>query len=89
MGTIIISNDMTQPYSQIVTKTLQKFGEYGVNKTVMVGLSENKENTIMGYYNMDTFDKMEAASHILSDAIMDIVCANIDVIKEKLEDKDG
>ena len=41
MSTIIISNDMTQPYSEMVTEALHEFSKRRINKIAMVGLSDD------------------------------------------------
>lgn len=87
MSTIIISNDMTQPYSEMVTEALNEFAKRRINKIAMVGLSDDATDTVIGYYNMQAFDKSAAAAHILSDVVMHILLANTDALKDALNDE--
>lgn len=87
MSTIIISNDMTQPYSEMVTDALHEFAKRGINKIAMVGLSDDATDTVIGYYNMQAFDKSAAAAHILSDVVIQIMQANIDALKDALNEE--
>lgn len=87
MSTIIISNDMTQPYSEVVTEALHEFAKRRINKIAMVGLSDDATDTVIGYYNMQAFDKSAAAVHILSDVVMHILLANTDALKDALNDE--
>lgn len=86
MSTVIISDDMTQPYGEIVTNFLHKISEKGVQKIAMVGLADAEHDAIMGYFNMETADKAMAAIHILSDATVEMVVANIDRLRDALND---
>ena len=54
MSTVIISDDMTQPYGEIVTNFLHKISEKGVQKIAMVGMADAADDVIIGYYNMET-----------------------------------
>ena len=87
MSTIIISNDMTQPYSEMVTEALHEFSKRRINKIAMVGLSDDATDTVIGYYNMQAFDKSTTAAHILSDVVMHILLANTDALKDALNDE--
>ena len=86
MSTVIISDDMTQPYGEIVTNFLHKISEKGVQKIAMVGMADAADDVIIGYYNMETADKAKAAMHILSDATIEMVAANIDRLLDALND---
>lgn len=87
MSTIIISNDMNQPYGEMVTEALHEFGKRGINKIAMIGLSDDASDAVIGYYNMQAFDKSAAAAHIQSDVVMKIVLSNIDAIKEAMRNE--
>lgn len=86
MSTVIISDDMTQPYGEIMTNFLHKISEKGVQKIAMVGMADAADDVIIGYYNMETADKAKAAMHILSDATIEMVAANIDRLLDALND---
>ena len=46
MSTVIISNDMNQPYGEFVTDFLHKISEKGVQKIAMVGLADAEHDAI-------------------------------------------
>ncbi|PWL41390.1 MAG: hypothetical protein DBY45_10270 [Clostridiales bacterium] len=85
MSTIIFSDDMAQPYSEFITDALHKFAEYKVQKIAIVGILDDNQ-AYCGYYKMGVFDKMMAAEHIKSDALMEMIIANIDTIRDALND---
>lgn len=86
MSTVIISNDMNQPYGEFVTDFLHKISEKGVQKIAMVGMADAEHDAIMGYFNMETADKAMAAMHILSAATVEMIVANIDRLRDALND---
>lgn len=79
MSTIIISDQMTHPYSQWLTESLQMIGERNPVSIGIVAILEGGE-TFTGYYNADATDKAVMAHNINSDVIMDVVRANADKI---------
>ena len=49
-------------------------------------MADAADDVIIGYYNMETADKAKAAMHILSDATIEMVAANIDRLLDELND---
>ena len=52
MRTVIISDDMTQPYGEIVTNVFHKRSEKGVQKIAMVGMADAADDVIIGYLSL-------------------------------------
>ena len=68
---------MVQPYSEFITKTLTMFGNEGVSKIAIVGITDDG-TALTGYFAMNTMDISVAAQHLQFDAIDKFIQSNLD-----------
>lgn len=88
MATYIISNDMTQPYSEWVTQFLQDIAHRPVKGiAVAVTMDGGDEELLTAYYGCHMMEKAKIASNIFADAMMDVVKYNGQAIREAWEDE--
>lgn len=87
MATVIISDQMVQPYSEFITETLTGFGNVGVSKIAVVGITDNG-TTLTGHFAMDTTDVAVAAQHLQFDAIDMFIRANLGRYREMDDEED-
>ena len=89
MATYIISNDMTQPYSEWVTQFLQDIAHRPVKGiAVAVTMDSGDEELLTAYYHCPMMDKAKIASNIFADAMMDVVKYSGPVIREAWENEE-
>lgn len=89
MATYIISNDMTQPYSEWATQLLQDIARRPVRGiAVAVTIDGGDEELLTAYYRCPMMDKAKIASNIFTDAMMDVVKYNGPVIREAWENEE-
>lgn len=76
-----------EPYAAFLEESIKAIFEARPVSMAVVAICEDG-NTLTGYYNADAQDKAVFAHHIQSDVVMDIVTANINTVKEALEDEE-
>lgn len=86
--TIIISDQMRQPYSDFVKDALFALAEYDIRCLCVCGLAADGE-CVTGYWDAQAMDKAALASHIFSDAILDAMKANAREILEAAEEDES
>lgn len=80
MSTVILSDQMVKEYSPFVTDTLAHLAQEEVTGiTIFAKLKSGA--TMTGYWNINMQEKVEAAGTIYSEAIDEMIIANIDRYK--------
>lgn len=72
------------PYAEWLEGLLRTIFERNPKSMALVATLED-DTTLTGYYMADAQDKAVFAHHIQSDAVLDTVLANADLIKEAIE----
>lgn len=76
-----------EPYAAFLEESIKTIFECRPSSMAVVAVCEDG-NTLTGYYNADARDKAMFAYHIQSDMIMDIVTANVGMVKEAMENEE-
>lgn len=89
MATIIISDQVQQPWGEWLTKCLSELGARNLSSMAILAIDSDNRDTITGYWNCEANDKVLLAGAIQADVTMDVVKANIGAILEAADDEDG
>lgn len=73
------------PYAAWLMDALKLLEEEHVGKITVAGISPKGE-VVTGYFGMEMSDKATLSAHIQADAVMDMVCANGSLIRDRWDE---
>ena len=76
------------PYAKMLEDGIKKLTEGKAQNAVLCGLLEDG-TTCVAYANASSEDLANIACHLLSEAFMRTVVANIDMVKDALDEYEG
>lgn len=76
-----------KPYNVWLEKTIRHLYEEDV-ECVGITFRRKDGSSVVAYYNSTAEDKARMAYHYIADAMMDIVLANVDLIKKAAEEQE-
>ncbi len=89
MATIIISDQVQQPWGEWLTKALMDMGGRNISAIALVAKDAKTEDVFTGYWHCGAHVKMTMAGILQTDATLDCVKANIGSILEAADDEDS
>lgn len=76
-----------RPFNEWLETTIKYLYEHDVLSIGFVAIQDDGD-VVTAYYNSNATDKAVMSHNIYADSLMDIVCANADMIKQSMEDLD-
>lgn len=81
------NDELTAWLEDCVKNLYERNKESRITSAAIITQSEDRL-VLTGYYNADAQDKAIFAHNLNADAMLDVVCANADVVKQAIEEVD-
>ena len=79
------NDELTAWLEDCVKNLYERNKESRITSAAIITMSEDRL-VLTGYYNADAQDKAIFAHNLNADAMLDVVCANADVVKQAIEE---
>lgn len=81
------NDELTAWLEDCVKNLFERNKESRIVSAAIITMSDDRA-VLTGYYNCDSTDKAIFAHNLNADAMLDVVCANADIVKQAIEEAD-